>query len=380
MGSELSWPRAKEGVAIALFVVGMGWLCRLAWLNPYYNWDSLPYTALVQVSSSDPVTLHNAAYGLIDAEAPAKISQEFHSPERYPNYRGDLATNPWHFAEQLPLYSVKTFYILVLAIIHRAGLSALKAMRLVSVFSYAILGTILFLWLRRSAGSLLAAAGSCFVMSTAEFLGTGAETTPDAFFAGLGFLSLYLIVAEKKIFPGLCLLAVLPLIRSDGLVLVALVLAYLVWKSPRFRFRHAVAILAGELLVYFVTGRLAGAYSYEKLLYHSFVQRQLAPAESVVHLTLREYLHALYIFVLGTLATPRPVYFLLGLTSLKSRLGDASLRHLAWLGLAFTVIHILAFPLPDSRFLVLPFAIFILWAVSALAASLERTPLPWPSE
>ena len=110
------------------------------------------------------------------------------------------------------------------------------------------------------------------------------------------------------------------------------------------------------------------------------VQRQLAPAESVVHLTLREYLHALYIFVLGTLATPRPVYFLLGLTSLKSRLGDASLRHLTWLGLAFTVIHILAFPLPDSRFLVLPFAIFILWAISALAASLERTPLPWSAE
>jgi hypothetical protein len=380
MGSELSWPRVKEGVAIAVFVVGMGWLCRLVWLNPYYNWDSLPYTALVQVSSSDADTLHHAAYGLIDAEAPAKISQEFHSPERYPNYRGDMATNSWHFAEQLPLYSVKTFYILVLAAIHRAGASALKAMRLVSVFSYAILGTILFLWLRRSAGSLLAAAGTVLVLSTAEFLGTGAETTPDAFFAGLGFLSLYLIFAEKKIFPGLCVLAVLPLIRSDGLVLVALVLAYLVWKSPGFRFRHGVVILAAELLVYFVTGRLAGGYSYEKLLYHSFVQRQLVPAESVVHLTLGEYFHALYIFVLGTLATPRPVYFLLGLTSLKSRLGDAALRHLTWLGLAFTLIHILAFPLPDSRFLVLPFALFILWAVHALTRRVETMPLPWLSQ
>jgi hypothetical protein len=380
MGSRLSWPRAKEGMAIAIFIVGMGWLGRIVWLNPYYNWDSLPYTALVQVSSSDPETLHNAAYGLIDAEAPAKISREFHSPDRYPNYRGDMSTNPWHFAEQLPFYSVKSFYILVLSAIHRAGPSALQAMRLVSAFSYAILGAILFLWLRCSAGSLLAAVGTVLVLSTAEFLGTGAETTPDAFFAGLGFLSLYLIFAKKKIFPGLCLLAVLPLIRSDGLVLVVLVLAYLVWKSPGFRFRHAVAILAAELLVYFVGGRLAGGYGYEKLLYHSFVQNQLAPAEGTVHLTLGEYFHALYIFVLGTLATPRPVYLLLGLTSLKSRLGDAPLRHLTWLGLVFTAIHILAFPQPDSRYLLLPFTIFILWAVSALAGRLQRDRFPWPAK
>jgi hypothetical protein len=377
MTPDFSVARVKEIVAIIIFATGMGLLCRLVWTNPYYNWDSLPYSALVQVNSSDPVTLHRAAYGLIDAEAPEQISREFHSPERYPNYRGDMAGNPWHFAEQLPLYSVKTFYILVLKAVHSLGPSTLTAMRMVSLLSYAILGVVLFLWMRRWAGSLLAAVGTCFVLSTAEFLGTGAETTPDAFFAALSLLALYLIFAEKKIFPALCLLAVLPLIRSDGLVLLALVLAYLIWRSPGFRFRDAGGIMTAELLVYFVTGRLAGGYGYEKLLYHSFVRRQLAPAESVVHLSLGEYFHALYIFVLGTLATPRPIYFLLGLTSFKNSLGEASLRHLTWLALAFTVIHILAFPLPDSRFLVLPFALFILWAVHALTQSGGAIPRPW---
>jgi hypothetical protein len=376
----MSSASVKEGIAAGVFLVLMALLCRVIWLNPYYNWDSLPYTALAQVSSNDPPALHAAAYGTIDAEAPPKISREFHSPERYPNYRGDMATNPWHFAEQLPLYSVKSLYILVLAGIHRAGPSALKAMRLVSVISFAVIGIIFFLWMRRLAGPLLAAVGTAFVLSTAEFLGTGAETTPDALFAALGFLGLYLIFAEKKIFPALCVLAVVPLVRSDGLVLVALVLAYLVWKSPGFRFRHGVALLAAECLAYFITARLAGDYSYAKLLYHSFFERQLAPAESTVHITFAEYLHALYVFVLGTLATPRPLYFLLGLTSLIPRARERSLRHLAWLGLAFAAIHILAFPLPDSRFLLLPFALFVIWAVSALAPNRERAPLPWPSQ
>jgi hypothetical protein len=374
----MSFARVKEGGAAAIFIVLMGLLCRLVWLNPYYNWDSLPYTALAQVSSADPVVLHAAAYSTIDAEAPLNVSREFHSPERYPNYRGDMATNPWHFAEQLPLYSVKPLYILILAAIRRAGPSALKAARLVSLFSYAMLGSVLFLWLRRYAGTFLAAVGTCLVLSTAEFLGTGAETTPDAFFAALAFLGLYLIFAESKLFLGLCLLGLLPLVRSDGLVVVALVLIYLVWKAPAFRARHALIILGTEGLVYLILGRLAGGYSYQKLFYHSFVERQLAPAETTVHLTAGEYLHALYIFVLGTLATPRPIYFLLGLTSLKPHRIASAVRHLAWLGLAFTAIHILAFPLPDSRFLLLPFALFILWAASALGRGEETIPSAGP--
>jgi hypothetical protein len=366
MSSDGLPARLKDYIGLVAFVVFLSTLCGVAWFNPYYNWDSLPYTALTQVSSSDPLTLHAAAYDTIDAEAPLKVSQEFHSPERYPNYRGDMASNPWHFAEQLPLYSVKTLYILILSGIHHTGPSALKAMRLVSVVSFAVLGAILFFWLRRYAGSLLAAVGAGFVLSTAEFLGTGAETTPDALFGALALLGFYFIFADEKLFPGLCLLGALPMVRSDGLVLLVLVLAYLAWKTPGLPKSYALTILVVEFLVSGMTARLAGGYSFQKLFYHSFVERQLAPAETIVHVTFREYFHALYIFVLGTLATPRPIYFLLGLTSLKPGAGTSALRHLAWLGLAFTAIHILLFPLPDSRFLLLPFALFVVWTICAL--------------
>lgn len=368
--------RLKEGAAVIVFVLFLGALCGVSWFNPFYNWDILPYAALVGGRSSDPLSLHAEAYRSVESAAPPEIVRSFNATGPNPRYRQDMASNPWHFAEQLPLYSVKPLYLLVLAAIHHAGPSALEAAELVSVSSFAILGIVLFVWMRRSTGGLLAAIGVGFLLSTAEFIGTGAETTPDAFFAALGLVGLFFLFAEERAFLGLCTLGVLPLVRSDGLVLLALALAFLIWKGQGFPKRYALVILIVEVLVIQATGWLAGGYGFQTLFYHSFVERLTAPAEVSVRVTWREYFHALHIFALGTLTTARPLYFLLGLTSLKARRGEGRFRQLAWLGLVYTTVHILAFPLPDSRFLVLPFALFILWAVHALAQSSEALPQP----
>jgi Dolichyl-phosphate-mannose-protein mannosyltransferase len=359
--------RLKEPVAVAFFILFLSALCGLAWLNPVYDWDVLPYTALAETSSSNPVILHAGAYQTVDSEVPPEIAQSFHYTGPDPEYRRDLAANPWHFAEQLPFYSVKPLYVLLLRGIHRAGPSALKAARLVSAVSFATLGIVLFLWLRRSVNTVWAAVAACCVLATPEFLRTGAQTTPDAFFSALALLALYLLFSESKLFLGVTLLVLLPLVRADGLILVALVLAYLAWKKPEFPKVYAVVILIVEVLVQQVAGRLAGAYPYQLLFFHSFIEKLAAPAEISVHLTLREYFQALYVFVLGSLGTPRPLYLLLGLVSLIARRSEGVLRHLAWLGLGYAAAHILLFPVPESRYLVVPFSLIILWTVSALA-------------
>jgi hypothetical protein len=360
--------RLKDDAGILLFILLLAALSNVTWTNPFYNWDILPYTALVNEPSNDPVKLHARAYAAADSEAPREVSTSFRSGQIDHAFREDMARNPWHFAEQLPLYSVKPLYLLVLAAIHRAGMGTLNAASLVSLISFMIFGTVLFLWLRPFTGTLLAALCSGFLLTTEEVLGCGAQTTPDALFSALAFAGLYLIFAKKRYFSGWGLLAMVPLVRSDGLVLVALVLAYLAWKSPEFPRRYGLAILGAEVFTSLLMGRLGGGYGFRTLFYHSFVNRLVAPAESIVHVTAHDYLHALYIFVLGSLATPRPLYFLLGLVSLKARGTPPVLRDLAWLGLAFAAVHIALFPLPDSRFLVLPFTLIVLWAAASLAA------------
>jgi hypothetical protein len=367
----------KNRVALVVFILFLSLLCWVAWFNPFYNWDIIPYTALVDTASSDPVKLHDAAYRAVSVEVPPQATPVLLATGPDPEFRRNMAKNPWHFAEQLPFYSVKPFYILVLAAIRGAGLGAITAARIISLVSFAAFGIVLFLWLRPLTGALLASISSCFLLATAEFLGGGAQTEPDALFSALALAGLYLIFARKKLFPGWCLLALVPLVRSDGLVLVALMVAYLAFKSPGFSWRYGLTILAVEILTSLAVGRLGGDYSFQTLFYHSFVNRLVAPAESIVHVTASDYFHALYIFVLGSLATPRPLFFLLGLVSLKARGTPSLLRDLAWLGLAFAAVHIVLFPLPDSRFLELPFALFVLWAAGSLATGYPRS-LPRP--
>jgi hypothetical protein len=368
--------RVKADAAVVVFILFLGLLGALVWLNPVYDWDTLPYTALALATSSDPVSLQAEAYRAVDSQVPEQVARLLTSSGPDPDYRRDMATNPWHFAEQLPFYSVKPLYVLALTGLHRAGLRILMATRLLSAGSFAVLGIILFLWLRRCASALLASAAACCVLATPEFLRTGALTYPDAFFSALALAGLYLVFARGKLFPGLCLLVLLPLVRSDGLVLVALVLAYLAWKNPKFPARYALSILAVEILANRIIGFLARGYGYQTLFYHSFVGRLAAPAETIVHITLADYWGALKYFFLGSLGTPRPLFMLLGLASLGARRNAGLVRDMAWLGLAYAGVHIVVFPLPESRFLVVPFALFVLWAVNALSANNKS--LTWP--
>ena len=366
--------RLKEDAGFILFIVLLAALCRLAWIYPLYNWDILPSVALVNEPSRDPVKLHGRAYGTADLETPPSVAHSFRVSEYDTKNRLDSARNPWHFAEQLPLYSVKPLYILTLTAMHRAGLGTFVASRLLSVISFATFGSIFFLWLRKFTGTLVASLSTCFLLATPDFLSVGGETSPDAFFACLAFAGIYLIFEKKQFFPGWCLLALVPLVRTDGLVLILLVVALLAWKPRGFPWRYGLAILAVEIVASQAMSWLGGGYSFRTLFYHSFVNRNPAIAEVTVHLTVADYFHALYVFVLGSIASPRPLYFLLGLVSLKARGTPRLLRNLAWLAMTFAVVHVALFPLPDSRFLILPFALIVLWAAGTLASSGNRDP------
>ncbi|MGE5325543.1 MAG: hypothetical protein ACM3NO_00780, partial [Deltaproteobacteria bacterium] len=162
--------RLKDNAGIIIFIVLLAALCRLAWIYPLYNWDILPTVALVNEPSSDPVRLHKRAYVTADAETPPEVARSFRVSEYDTKNRLDSAQNPWHFAEQLPLYSVKPLYILTLTAMHGAEIGTIAAARLLSIISFAILGSLFFLWLRKFTGALAASLCTCFLLATPDFL------------------------------------------------------------------------------------------------------------------------------------------------------------------------------------------------------------------
>ena len=97
-------------VYLCFFLLLSAW----AALQPKHTWDVVGYIGC-SVDSSDPRDIHRLTYDAIRNVASAK-GMLADNP-----YHADLAANPYHFAEQLPFYSIKPIYVLLIKGLRRLG-------------------------------------------------------------------------------------------------------------------------------------------------------------------------------------------------------------------------------------------------------------------
>jgi hypothetical protein len=102
----------------ASFLILAGWL---AYQFPYNDWDVLAYVGCaMNLSERDQGKIHAQVFEQARAELP---EDDFNEMTTAVPFRRDVAANPWHFAEQLPFYSIGPLYIGLMASIHRLGAS-----------------------------------------------------------------------------------------------------------------------------------------------------------------------------------------------------------------------------------------------------------------
>lgn len=339
----------------------------LRWAEPYYDRDTLGYVgAAYRIAGISPVEAHQRTYARAAEVVP---------PEQYAwLVEGDdlgqaVATDPAAFAQQLPFYSVKPAYPLLIRALDALGLEPIRASVWISRAAYAAIGIVVLLWLSRflSPGAALVTAWA--IMAVQVVLETGQLSTPDALSAAAVLAALCLVFEARRFGAGLLLLLLSIPIRPDNLLWLLIVAAYVALQDRGARVRAGVAAAAGAAACVGLFA-WAGEPGWRVLFHHAFVEPLPYPAAHTPSLGLggyaRVYLRETHPANLPPFAA---LFALLGAWLLASRLrrfgrADPGAALLAAAGL-FAATHWLLYP-DEDRLLVAGYVVVLVVLVRTL--------------
>jgi hypothetical protein len=341
-------------------------LSAYAVLQPEYTWDLLGYIGSA-VDSTDARTIHDVAFEAIRPFA-AKQGVQVDNP-----YRADVAANSYHFAEQLPFYSIKPLYVALIKGEHRLGMPYPRAAVAISAVSNFLLAILVWRWLSAYIGGLPLAASCALIMLSPNILELSRWATPDCLATFVAALGMYLILGRNLYFWGCSFLIFDIWVRTDALVLAGIVFLALLLRG-KLDFTQFASLSVLSLGSYFAINHFAGNYGWPALFYNSFMGGLTTPGETLVHFSRSAYLHQVvrgaYLWLIsGSFA----LYLLLG--GLAIWLNRSSLyTDMVVAVLAARAVSYALYPNGDQRytavlFVLIPIALVIAVRLTTLRAS-----------
>jgi hypothetical protein len=357
-------------LAIIPYVCFFLLLSAYAVLQPEYTWDLLGYIGS-SVDSTDARTIHDVAFDAIRPFA-AKKDIQVDNP-----YRVDVAANPYHFAEQLPFYSIKPIYVALIKGEHRLGIPFPRAAVAISALSNLLLALLLWRWLSAYLGGLPLATACTLIMLSPNILELSRWATPDCLATLVAALALYLILEPRLYFWGCSFLVLAVWVRTDVLVVAGIVFMVLLLRG-KLDFAEFASLSLLSLGSYFTINHFAGNYGWPALFYNSFQGGLTTPGETLIHFSRSAYLHQVvrgaYLWLIsGSFA----LYLLLGGLAIWLERSSLYADMIAAV-LAARVVSYVLYPNGDQRytavlFVVIPVALVIAIRQSTLKG---KTSLP----
>jgi hypothetical protein len=253
--------------------------------QPHYTWDVLGYVGCA-VDSTDPKVIQRAALDAI-RNVPSDEDIRVDNP-----YRADVAANPYHFAEQLPFYSIKPIYVAFIKVLHRTGMPFQKSAVAISAASDFLLAVLLWQWLAPYLSGWSLAAACTLIMLSPNILVLSRWATPDCLATLVAAVAFYLVIERKSYFLGSAFLVLDVWVRTDALVLAGIVFAVLL-ITRKLDIAEFAALSSLALGSYFTINHFAGNYGWPTLFYNSFLGGVTAPGEMIVHISRSAYVHQL---------------------------------------------------------------------------------------
>jgi hypothetical protein len=194
--------------------------------EPLYNWDLIPYMGVVYSHvEQTPEAAHAATFSELRRRVP---------PGQYSDltggtggaFRSAIARNPDHFAQQLPFYSVKPLYPILMYLLSKLGMDLVTASIFLSQAAYLLLGCVLFYWLLKYYSPLGSFIISALLMSLPFVVLLVRLSTPDALSAFVVFLALLLFIESSWTKTAYALLITSVAVRPDNVMFVLLLMGY----------------------------------------------------------------------------------------------------------------------------------------------------------
>ena len=356
---------SRQKVIVGVYVLLLALASIHLYKNPIYAMDSIQYMGnALLMEETDLVIVHRRVYSEIDLRIP-KVSrdhllgQEPGAPEDQNDSRRQRATNPYRFAQFLPMFAIRPLYNQTLWLVSKTGLGLVRASILISVASYFLLGILLMVWVSRYVNAPLASLIAFLLMISPPLLALGRDMTSDALATLFAFLSLYLIFEKQRLTAGLAVLLASIYFRTDNVVLAGPVILAC-WLERRLDLVKASALAVLALASVFSINYFAGDYGIKMLYYRNFVGVPVAPAEMTVQFSFHDYVVALRSGI--TLATesffvPFLLVGIVGFFAVKR------MKSVAAVAFAYVLLHFVVLPNWQERW----FGVFYL-AMGVVAA------------
>jgi len=348
----MSRPKTSSPLVAIAYIAFFALLSVWAVLQPQYTWDVVGYVG-ASIDSGKPEAIYDQTFMAMKPvfANPANTETQASNP-----YRVDVARNAYHFAEQIPFYSIKPIYVDLIRGFHRAGLSYPKSAVAISAVSSFLLAALLWLWLSPYLSGLPLAACCTMIMLSPNILGLARWATPDCLATVIAALGFYLIAERDLYFWGCVALMCDIWVRTDALVLAG-VIFFALWIRAKLDFSQFASLSVLSLGSYFAINHFAGNYGWGVLFYNSFLGGVTTPGEVVLHVSKSAYIHQVvrgaYLWLIsGSFA----LYLLLG--GLAISLNRASLySDMIVATLATRVICYFLYPNGDQRYTAVQFVL-----------------------
>lgn len=325
--------------------------------KPSYNWDMIGYVAAaLSAEGYQGASLNKATYDSVRSEVGPNTFDQLTQDD----YRETVFRDPASLAQQLPFYRIRPLYVGLIRVVHAMGLEYPKSTYVVSAI-FAALSVVLLAFVAREIGAPVIAVALVVLFS--GFIDIARLSTPDAMACFFALLTIYALIKGSTLVFFLA--AVLPLVRTDFLLLSLLVLGHSFIFGQR---KYAITSMTAACVLYGLVARMNGAYGWLTLFNTSLIHKTAYPAALIPSHAIGDYLRPYASMAYDFTMHPHFVIYSLALWFLmrnKTRPPSADWRLLSAvfiIPMAFVAIHLLLFPAMTYRFFV--------FAASAVAIGL----------
>lgn len=348
-----------------------------AYRYPEYSTDGLSYMAnAVAMRGASVEEIHDTVYRAAKAGMPAPAfahltGNDESAPATENDSFRDRATNSYHFAEYLPCFAIRPIFTELVYVLHYwFGVGLLNSILLIPVASYWVMGCVVLAWLCRYLATEMAVLLSMGLMLTPPLWDLPRSTTPDSLSALMVLSAVFLLFEQRKLLPGLILLIASVYVRTDNVILVGFVLAYLCLAESDLRVSHAAVLSLVAICSVALINHFAGDYG-PKMLYYRIEHTPTAIGEFVPSFGIHDYFRDLRMGIAGALHGHYIPFLLMGVVGLLRRRSHAIVG-LTIVTLICAAAHLVIYPVPETRYFGLFFAVMGIAMASAISANQAR--------
>jgi hypothetical protein len=348
------------------FYFGLVLITALAAIKPNYNWDCLPYMAIVldKTENLSNQELHNKVYEQAQVHIPEK---QYAMLVAETPYRTSMQQNADAFKQQLPFYHIKPLYIGLCWLSYSVGFNLAFATVIPSLLAFFGIGLLLFFWLNKFVSEKQSILITCCILLTMPFTGIGRESSPDAlscFFIVLASYWFYIKKCWQWIAPALALAV---LTRPDNIIFVGL-LGTVLFAKKYWSITYILIVLGFSMLAFIIPKLYLTSYNWQTLFYHSFIIHLTFPADTAINLNLSDYIftiarNAFREFNISLI----PLLLIFAIPAWNNRKKLTTDLSILWLTIGLTILlRYLLFPVFTGRFMAPYYLIAILLIINQL--------------